>query len=102
MVDWAENLKASASSAAGTVLPHVAALSLKIPDSLAPQDVAAILDTSFNIAVRPGLHCAPYIHRALETFPQGTIRLSPGAFNTPDDIQSFIDALSQIAAVAHV
>jgi selenocysteine lyase/cysteine desulfurase len=81
---------------------HVAALSLIVPDSLSPQDLAAILDTSFNIAIRPGLHCAPYVHRALQTFPQGTIRLSPGAFNTTDDVQSFIDALSQIAAVAQV
>ncbi len=77
---------------------HVSPLSLIGPDSLAPQDIGAILDTSFEIAIRPGLHCAPYIHRALGTFPNGTVRLSPGAFTTAGDIQAFLDALSQITA----
>jgi cysteine desulfurase family protein len=81
---------------------HVGPLSLITPDSLSPQDVGAILDTSFDIAVRPGLHCAPYIHRALGTFPQGTLRLSPGAFSTAHEVQSFLDALSQISATVGV
>ena len=102
VVDWAESLQAWRVAGRWKPASHVAALSLIVPDSLSPQDVAAILDTSFDIAVRPGLHCAPYIHRAHGTFPQGTIRLSPGAFNTPDDVQAFIDALSQITAVVGV
>jgi cysteine desulfurase/selenocysteine lyase len=77
---------------------HVGALSLIAPDCLAPQDLGAILDTSFDIAVRPGLHCAPYIHRALGTFPDGTLRLSPGPFTTPEDISAFLSALSEITA----
>ena len=77
---------------------HVGALSLIIPEGLAPQDLGAILDTSFDIAVRPGLHCAPYIHRALGTFPDGTLRLSPGPFTTRDDIAAFVNALSEITA----
>jgi len=61
-------------------------------------DIAGVLDTSFNIAVRPGLHCAPYIHRALGTARQGTVRVSPGAFNTAEDIDHFANALRQILA----
>src|SRR5690606_26351835 len=38
-----------------------------------PNDAGAILDDSFGIAVRPGLHCAPWCHRALGTFPAGTL-----------------------------
>jgi cysteine desulfurase / selenocysteine lyase len=102
VVDWVLNTEGWRIAGRWDRAAHVGALSLIGPDSLPPQDVGAILDTSFNIAVRPGLHCAPYIHRALGTFPQGTIRLSPGAFNTADDIQSFIDALSQISAVVGV
>ena len=98
VVDWAENLESWRVAGRWDRDSHVAALSLICPDSLSPQDVAAILDTSFNIAVRPGLHCAPYIHRAIGTFPQGTIRLSLGAFSTEEDIDAFIDALSQITA----
>ncbi len=77
---------------------HVGALSLIVPDSLTPQDLGAILDTSFEIAVRPGLHCAPYIHRTLGTFPNGTLRLSPGPFNTVEQITAFTEALSAITA----
>ncbi|GIW89281.1 MAG: cysteine desulfurase [Isosphaeraceae bacterium] len=81
---------------------HVGALSLippglgEVPDL--PQELATILDTSFEIAVRPGLHCAPYIHRRLGTFPDGTIRISPGPFNTIDEIEALVQALEQITA----
>lgn len=59
-------------------------------------DLAAILDTSFDIAVRPGLHCSPYIHRSMGTAPKGTVRVSPGIFNTKDDIDRLTSALSEI------
>jgi len=60
-------------------------------------DVGSILDDSFDIAVRPGLHCAPYIHRRLGTFPSGTVRISPGPFNTIDQANILLNALEQIA-----
>jgi cysteine desulfurase family protein len=77
---------------------HVGALSLVVPGSLTPQDLGAILDSSFDIAVRPGLHCAPYIHRALGTFPDGTLRLSTGAFSTSADVGAFTSALAEICS----
>jgi len=64
---------------------------------LQPVDVGAILDTSFNIAVRSGMHCAPYIHREIGTFPQGMVRISPGYFNTKDEIEETIAGLKEIA-----
>lgn len=67
-------------------------------EGMASQDLAAILDQSFGIAVRAGLHCAPGLHRALGTFPDGSVRVSPGVFNTSDEIARLIDALRQIAA----
>jgi len=63
-----------------------------------PAEVGAILDQSFDIAVRPGLHCAPFAHQALGTFPDGTVRISPGCFNTEDDIDHLIIALYKIAS----
>jgi selenocysteine lyase/cysteine desulfurase len=60
-------------------------------------DVGGILDSSFDIAVRPGLHCAPYVHRALGTFPEGTVRVSPGPFNTEADIDRLAEALGEVA-----
>ncbi len=62
-----------------------------------PSDVGAILDNRFNIAVRPGLHCAPYIHREIGTFPEGMIRISPGYFNTMEEIEETILGLKEIA-----
>lgn len=61
-----------------------------------PQDVAAILDSHFEIAVRAGLHCAPEVHRRLGTFPQGAVRVSPGVFNTSEDIDRLTGAIRQI------
>jgi cysteine desulfurase family protein len=61
-------------------------------------DLGGILDQAFDIAVRPGLHCAPYVHRAQGTFPEGLVRVSPGPFNTPDDIDQLLDALREISS----
>ncbi len=66
-------------------------------EMLPAAEIGGILDQSFDIAVRPGLHCAPYIHRALGTFPEGTVRVSPGPFSTTDDIDHLAHALAEIA-----
>ena len=98
VVDWAD--AAEGWSYAGRWDPetHVGALSLIVPEGLTPQDLGAILDGSFDIAVRPGLHCSPYIHKALGTFPDGTLRLSPGPFTTGAEIVTFLNALTEITA----
>jgi selenocysteine lyase/cysteine desulfurase len=66
-------------------------------DALPAAEVGGILDQAFDVAVRPGLHCAPYVHRALGTFPEGTVRVSPGPFNTADDVDRLAHALGEIA-----
>jgi cysteine desulfurase family protein len=63
---------------------------------LAAPELGGILDQAFDIAVRPGLHCAPYIHRSRGTFPEGAVRVSPGAFNTDEDIDALAEALEEI------
>ncbi len=98
VVDWTASADGWKIAGEWDPANHVGALSLIVPEGLTPQDLGAILDTSFDIAVRPGLHCAPYAHRALGTFPNGTLRLSPGPFNTEADIDTFLDALSDITA----
>ncbi len=64
---------------------------------LRPSEVGAILDNTFNIAVRSGLHCAPNIHREIGTFPEGMVRVSPGYFNNTEEIEETISALKKIA-----
>jgi len=63
-----------------------------------PRDVAAMLDTSFYIATRPGLHCAPLAHQSLRTYPVGTVRMSPGPFTTDGDVRAAVDAVAAIAS----
>jgi cysteine desulfurase family protein len=76
---------------------RVGTLSFRHP-ALAAAELGGILDQAFDVAVRPGLHCAPYIHRSLGTFPEGTVRVSPGAFSTAADIDHLARALAEIAA----
>jgi len=63
-----------------------------------PPEAAAILDEQFDIAVRAGLHCAPYAHKHLGTFPQGTVRLSVGFLTTMEDMRQAAAALDEIAS----
>ncbi|MDR0916976.1 MAG: aminotransferase class V-fold PLP-dependent enzyme [Oscillospiraceae bacterium] len=70
-------------------------------ENVAPTDAAAILDGSFDIAARAGLHCAPDAHSALGTLESGgTLRLSVGAFNTDSDIDACLTAIDAIASGA--
>jgi len=63
-----------------------------------PQDVGAILDGDFGIAVRVGVHCAPLVHRDLGTIERGAVRFSLGAFTTEGDIDRAIEAMNAIAS----
>ena len=56
-----------------------------------------ILDETFGIAVRTGLHCAPAAHQAIGTLPEGTVRASFGRFNTVEDADALVEAVRQIA-----
>lgn len=64
-----------------------------------PSDVGFVLDSSFGIMARVGLHCAPDAHRTIGTFPQGTVRLSPGYFNTMEEVEFVVDALRKIVSL---
>ncbi len=64
--------------------------------TMRPDEVGAALDRSFDIAVRAGLHCAPLTHKALGTFPDGTLRVAPGRYTTAEEIDRLIEALREI------
>lgn len=64
-----------------------------------PQEVAATLDASYRIQVRPGFHCAPLMHESLGTAGSGgTVRLSLGVFNTASEIDAAVAAIAEISA----
>ena len=60
-------------------------------------EVGTILDDEYDIAVRTGYHCPPYIHDYLGDKPyHGTIRIGIGQFNTKEDIDALIKALESL------
>lgn len=61
-------------------------------------DLAFQLDRRHGIMARAGLHCSPAAHHTIKTFPAGTLRLSPGFFNTTAEIIACLSALEVIRA----
>lgn len=77
--------------------PRVATFSMsfdKVPSSRAGE----MLDADYHLCVRPGLHCAPLIHRDAGTIEhEGLVRFSLGWFNDEDDIEQAMTAVTEIA-----
>ena len=59
--------------------------------------VSDVLAEQYGIATRPGAHCAPRLHRALDTVAQGAVRFSFGYYNTDHDVDAAIEAVKEIA-----
>ncbi len=57
---------------------------------------AGYIYNSKQMCLRVGLHCAPYIHKTLNTLPTGTIRVSFGHMNTIDQVKQFINVTKTI------
>ena len=49
-----------------------------------------------GVAVRAGFHCAPLAHRTAGTLESGTVRVSPSAFTSPEQIDRFCSLLQGI------
>lgn len=62
-------------------------------------ELGFILEQTFGILCRTGLHCAPLAHRSLGTFPHGTVRLSPGYFNSISDVSFLLEAIAEIVSL---
>ncbi|MBN2474876.1 MAG: aminotransferase class V-fold PLP-dependent enzyme [Pirellulales bacterium] len=69
-------------------------------DGVRPDKVAALLEERWRVLCRPGLQCAPAAHRHLGTFPDGTVRLSPGWRNTIEDVEVALRGIHAIAKSA--
>ncbi len=68
-----------------------------VVDGYSSEDVGKILDDEFEIAVRTGYHCAPYIHNYLKDKDYaGTVRIGTGIFTTEEDVDSLIEALETL------
>lgn len=68
--------------------------------NLGDWDSAAVsdeLEQRFGIAVRPGLHCAPLVHKAFGTTEQGMVRFSFSHVNTEEEVRLGIAAVRTLA-----
>ena len=54
------------------------------------------LESRWGILTRCGLHCAPRAHRTLGTYPQGTVRFTPGHATTAEEIDRAVAAVAAV------
>jgi len=59
-------------------------------------ELGFILDSEYGITTRTGLHCAPFAHKTIGTYPTGTLRFGIGPFNDIKDINYTLNALNTI------
>lgn len=75
---------------------HIGVISFNVKNYKS-EDTGTILDEEFDIAVRTGYHCAPYVHKYLaDELYLGTVRIGLGQFNTKEDIDQLVDAISEL------
>lgn len=74
---------------------HGGALSFNVKN-IDPSMLGFRLDHEYGICCRVGLHCAPEVHGTIGTLPEGTVRLSPGYFNTAEEIDQTLAAIRTI------
>lgn len=60
-------------------------------------EVSDVLATEYDIATRPGAHCAPLMHKALGTVEQGAVRFSFSYYNTSEEIKKAVSAIKELA-----
>lgn len=66
-------------------------------DCFRANEVGAILDNQWDVAVRAGHHCAALIHRHLKNKEHdGTVRISLSVFTTKEDLDVLIAGLKSI------
>lgn len=75
---------------------HVGIVSF-IVEGMNSDDVGMILDEDYDIAVRTGYHCSPFIHKYLRDEKAfGTVRVGLGRFSTKEDVDALCKALMEL------
>ncbi|MCL2852581.1 MAG: aminotransferase class V-fold PLP-dependent enzyme [Defluviitaleaceae bacterium] len=73
---------------------RVPVVSLNI-GNISSAELSLYLWEKYEISTRPGVHCAPLLHKHLGTAEQGAVRFSFSYFNTDDEIRYAANALRQ-------
>lgn len=80
----------------GTQGPRLGVISFCL-EGWEPAEAAWVLRQSFGIVCRAGLHCAPWMHRALGTAERGTVRFSVSGFTTEQEVECALGAVRRMA-----
>lgn len=72
---------------------HIPVLSIGF-EKYVSDDAGTILDGEYDIAVRTGYHCAPFVHDVIGSKRYGgTVRISMGQFTTKEDVDELVAAV---------
>ncbi|MFQ9514376.1 MAG: aminotransferase class V-fold PLP-dependent enzyme [Eubacterium sp.] len=75
---------------------HIGIVSFTV-EGMNSNDIGEILDEDYDIAVRTGYHCAPYIHSFLKDEKYlGTVRIGIGQFNKKKELDELVEAISKL------
>ena len=75
---------------------HIGVVSFNL-DPFTSEDVGLILDQDYDIAVRTGYHCAPFIHKYLQDEKYlGTVRIGVGQYSTEEALTSLFLAIKEL------
>ena len=75
---------------------HIGIVSFSF-DEYNSEELGTILDEDFDIAVRTGYHCAPFIHKYLKDESSlGTVRVGLSRFTTKEDIDLLVNAIKEL------
>ncbi len=66
-------------------------------DDVPSTEVAEMLSSKYDICVRGGFHCAPLMHKFLESSDSGLVRASLSPHNTKNEIYTLISAVKNMA-----
>jgi cysteine desulfurase family protein len=77
---------------------RVATVSLNL-GAWSSSDLARRLEEDYGIMIRAGLHCSPLAHESLGSYPGGAARFSFGYFNTLEDTETALGALSELSKI---
>lgn len=91
-----EQINGSENVATSDTYQHAGIVTLNMGD-YDSSDVSDELMQRFEIATRPGAHCAPLAHQTLGTVDQGAVRFSFSHRNTVEEVDAAIDAVRTLA-----
>ncbi|MFH0896461.1 MAG: cysteine desulfurase, partial [Candidatus Bathyarchaeota archaeon] len=67
-------------------------------EGLSPHDVALALDATARIMVRSGAHCTLPLMKGVICQPAGTVRASTYLYNTSEEVDKLMEAISKLSA----